>query len=773
LFQFKKYIYTIDFYSYLPQTKRQNLHNSENIELLRQIIDNINEAVVIHDENNSIILFNRKTELLLGLTKEQLLGKTSFDSVWKVIREDGNDYKPEEHPAVITNKTGEPCNNVIMGVQRSDNSIVWLSVHSRLILNQNPRYTIVTFYDVSQIIELNKKIEKSNKELDLIVSSLEDVVLEIKSGVILNGWMSDRKGPFLNIKDMIGKNITEVFPARCITKFNEGIENAILKNDYQFIECEDPFDVKQNEWYTAKIFPLKGKEGLISLTITNISQKKKMEVKLKEFESRWKFALEGSGDGIWDWNPQTNEVFYSNKTREMLGYSPEDLPNDLNVWRDIIHPDDQKYAADSIMAYLNGKTNNYLSEIRLKCKDGSYKWILARGKIVERSADGKPLRVVGTQADIQSIKDKEGDIQLSQQKFSNAFKHSGIGKALVSVEGKWIEVNNALCDFLGYDEEELSQMLFQDLTHPDDLDKDMEFVRQMLNKEIDSYQMEKRYIHKNKNYVWALLTVSLVWNIDDTPRFFISQIQDISEVKKLITDLETKNMQLVTTTLDLQQKLKQLEEFNRIVAHNIRGPAGNIKILLNEYNDTSDENEKKLYIEYLNQSSEQLLQTLTELMEIIEVKMNKAVKFEECNIEEIIQKIKNQLHGIIVRRKAEINLQLDVKQILYPPIYLESILFNLINNALKYSKQDESPIITISTQKNKNEDVVLEVQDNGLGIDLIKYGNQMFKLHKVFHPGFDSKGVGLFMTKNQIETFGGTIEVESAEGIGTKFIIKF
>ncbi|CAF4651439.1 unnamed protein product [Rotaria sp. Silwood1] len=200
-----------------------------------------------------------------------------------------------------------------------------------------------------------------------------------------------------------------------------------------------------------------------------------MEDKLKESELRWKLALEASGDGIWDWNPQTNEVFYADKSREMLGYDPGEMPNDIELWRELIHPDDKKYAYDSIQAYLEGKTDNYLTEIRLRCKDGSYKWILGRGTIIEWSPDGMPLRVVGTQADIQSIKDREGEINLSHQKFSNAFKHSGIGKALVSIEGKWIEVNKAICDMLGFSEEELKKIKFQDLTHPDDLDKDLEF----------------------------------------------------------------------------------------------------------------------------------------------------------------------------------------------------------------------------------------------------------------------------------------------------------
>lgn len=750
------------------------MHKIENIDFLKKIIDNINEAVVIHDDNNSIILFNRKTELILGLTEEQLLGKTSFDPVWKVIKLDGSPYTPDEHPAVITNRTGDSCQNVIMGVQKSDKSLIWLSVNSHVMELDGKKYIFVTFYDVNNIVELNKRIEKSNKELDLIVSSIDDIVLELTSdGKILNAWMSDRRKPIINIKEVINKNISEVFPPQCIEKFNHAISGILIDKDYHYIECKDPFETKQNNWYIVKIFPIQGSNELISLTISDITQKKKIEEKLHQSETRWRFALEGSGDGIWDWNPQTNEVFCSDKSREILGYNKDELPNNPEVWQEIIHPDDKKHVSDSLSVFLDGKQNHFFIELRLRCKDDSYKWILGRGMVVERTSDGRPVRVVGTQTDIQTLKNEELKIDPSGQTFSNAFKHSGIGKALVAPDGKWIEVNNALCEFLGYNENELKGMSFQDLTHPEDLDKDLMYVESMLKKEIDSYQMEKRYIHKNKNYVWALLTVSIVWNMDGTPRFFISQIQDISEMKKLISDLETKNQQLVTTGLDLQQKVKQLEEFNRIVAHNIRGPAGNIKILLNEYEETTEEDEKQIYIEYLKQSSEQLLGTLTELMEILEVKMNKKIKFENCNLESMINKIKDQLHTIILREKAVINMDLKTDHIFYPPIYLESILFNLINNALKYCKKNVPPVINIKCYTNHSGNVMLEIEDNGLGIDLVRYGNQVFKLHKVFHKGYDSKGVGLFMTKNQIETFGGTIDIESTKDIGTKFIIKF
>jgi PAS domain S-box-containing protein len=116
--------------------------------------------------------------------------------------------------------------------------------------------------------------------------------------------------------------------------------------------------------------------------------------------------------------------------------------------------------------------------------------------------------------------------------FQNAFEHAAIGMALVAPDGKWLRVNRSVCDITGYGENELLQRSFQDITHPDDLDLDLANVRKLLAGEIDSYQMEKRYLHKNGATVWALLSVSLVRDEDRQPRFFISQIQDITSRKE-------------------------------------------------------------------------------------------------------------------------------------------------------------------------------------------------------------------------------------------------
>lgn len=120
----------------------------------------------------------------------------------------------------------------------------------------------------------------------------------------------------------------------------------------------------------------------------------------------------------------------------------------------------------------------------------------------------------------------------SEERFRNAFEHSAIGMALVSPEGKWLKVNRRVCDILGYTEDELMTKTFQDITYPDDLNTDLDFVRRMLVREIDTYQMEKRYFHKEGHIVWAFLAVSLVWKKNGAPLHFISQIKDITDRKK-------------------------------------------------------------------------------------------------------------------------------------------------------------------------------------------------------------------------------------------------
>lgn len=519
----------------------------------------------------------------------------------------------------------------------------------------------------------------------------------------------------------------------------------------------------------TKIFKYK-EADFVFATFLDVTEKHKLNEEISLTKDRLKNALQGNDFGFWDYDADKGEVFFSDEWKRILGFDPMNNMTAFSEWEQLIHHDDKEVVLKTLSEYMNGRLAEFDMEYRLLLKDGSNKWVRSIGKAVGQTKEGRLKRFSGTIEDISESKRTAELLRSKEDQFAKAFHYSKIGMALTDPDGRWIDANAALCDILGYKKEELTVLNYQKLTHPDDLAEDEENVRKVLHKEIPSYTMEKRFYHKNGSVVWALLTVSMVWNTDDTPKFFIAQVIDITQTKTLISQLETKNSQLKITTLDLENKIEQLEEFNRIVAHNLRGPVGNIIQLADMLSE--DTSEADFYVSLLKEASKSLDGTLRELIKILEIKLNHGIELQKCSFNTMIEKVKGMLNIQIQKSDIVFNTHLSVDEIEYPPIYLESILYNLINNAIKYRRTNVNSEVVVSTYLQKGK-VVLEVADNGLGIDLDKYGHQVFKLNKIFHKGYDSKGLGLFIVKNQIETLGGNISVESVPDKGSIFKVVF
>lgn len=364
-----------------------------------------------------------------------------------------------------------------------------------------------------------------------------------------------------------------------------------------------------------------------------------------------------------------------------------------------------------------------------------------------------------------------------KETFKSAFDFSGIGMALVSPEGRILDANNAFCNFTGYSKTELSQYNFLDLGHPDDNDNDVHLLNKMMSSVLNYYSLEKRYISKHNKILWAMHTVSKVCNENGTLEFYVLQLVDVTRRKSLTDELNRKNSELEAIRTGLINRINHLEELNHIIAHNLRGPANNIMLLvemLKEKFENKEQTGLKLDLEdivsYLQEGSNSLVNSLNTLMEVVQISMKKDIPFDECDVYLIIQEILDQLNSRIFESGAFVQLDMGVPVIRYPKVFLESIIYNLVSNALKYTSPERIPDILIRTYQKDGKNVI-SVKDNGLGIDLVKHGHKLFKLNQVFHKHPESKGIGLYITKAQVESFGGNIEVKSRENEGAEFIV--
>ena len=226
-------------------------------------------------------------------------------------------------------------------------------------------------------------------------------------------------------------------------------------------------------------------------------------------------------------------------------------------------------------------------------------------------------------------------------------------------------------------------------------------------------------------------------------------------------------------TQNLMRQNKQLEDFAHIISHNLRGSVGNMEALLHFYNEEESQEGKDEMIEKLEHTVGNIQISLNDLLEIISIKQDAKEEKENVFFEKVFSKVKQTFEGKIMEAKAEIIADFSkAPEVKFSNIYLESIMQNLLSNALKYRSPKRIPVIRFETKADENG-MELLVSDNGLGIDMKKYGSKIFGLNKIFHEHPDAKGIGLFITKAQIEGMGGEITVTSEVDKGTTFRVFF
>jgi PAS domain S-box-containing protein len=219
----------------------------------------------------------------------------------------------------------------------------------------------------------------------------------------------------------------------------------------------------------------------------------KQKTLLEDSEFRWKFAVEGSGDGLWDWNAQTNEVYFSPRWKSMLGFDEHEIENTFKEWEKRVHPDDLEQVYKDLTAHMEGKVKSYQNEHRVLCKDGSYKWILDRGIIVKKDKEGNPLRLIGTHTDIDERKKYQEEIEKANIKFNSIYNYSLDSIVLLDTEsGNFSDVNQRATQLYGYTKDEFLNLKIINIEASHDEEKIKETQENIIKRGWDQFESKHR-----------------------------------------------------------------------------------------------------------------------------------------------------------------------------------------------------------------------------------------------------------------------------------------
>ena len=360
-----------------------------------------------------------------------------------------------------------------------------------------------------------------------------------------------------------------------------------------------------------------------------------------------------------------------------------------------------------------------------------------------------------------------GELVLSEIKFRTIFNQAAIGMVRVnSVKGNILETNLQYQQLIGYSSVEVKELKIEDVTHPDDLQENLDKMDQLLDGNIREFSMQKRIKKKDGELLWVNLTVSPLWKVGEKPTTHIALIEDIHDKKMAETHLKDSYAMV-------KAQNKRLLNFSYIVSHNLRSHSSNIESILALYEDSDVSEEREKYISMLQKVSAALNQTLYDLNEVVSIQSNFELTVQQLKLKDYLDGILGLLKIEIEEKQAKIFIDVpETMQVKFNSAYMESVLLNLVTNSLRYSSPIRIPEIHIAGTKLKGK-WMLEVKDNGIGIDMDKNRDKLFGLYKTFSNHPNARGVGLFITKNQIDAMDGSIAVESEPGEGTKVKVYF
>lgn len=488
---------------------------------------------------------------------------------------------------------------------------------------------------------------------------------------------------------------------------------------------------------------------------------------LEKLNLQLKTHLENSPLGLVEYDQNLVITRWSHQCSKIFGWTEDEVLSQQMDAFNLIHKDDLEQAQETARDLMGETGTGNISYNRVYAKNGDVVHCLWYNSVVKDSK-GQTLSVMSLVQDITEQKNMEAEQQRSEAQLNLIFDSTNDMMFLLAVDGpnrfSYLSVNQPFLEMAGSTLEDVVGGSVQGLLNTS---KDSELPR-MLEEVVQTLQPVSYYqpVHVKKGHIHTETTLSPIQDSSGNCVNILGVTRDVT--------LKRKHELQLQKSFDLtREQNERLLNFSYIVSHNLRTHSSNISGIIDLLATATDKSQKEKLMNYLKVVSNTLNETMGHLNEVVNIQTNMNIALSTLNLSDQIEKTIDLLREKIAEKGAMVrnNVPHNV-EITFNTSYLESVLLNFIANALKYSHPDRAPVVTLSCY-HSGEWLVLSIADNGHGIDLNRHGDSLFGMYKRFNTDKEGKGLGLFITKNQVEAMGGKIEVKSEIDKGTTFEVFF
>ncbi|WP_166521628.1 PAS domain-containing sensor histidine kinase [Zobellia amurskyensis] len=642
-----------------------------------------------------------------------------------------------------------------------------------------------TFQDITRVKQPEQYLNQSSWELRAIINSESLIIISTNEDGIINRFNHGAEVALLYSADeVVGIEKPEIYLLKEeMLKFKDDMSEIYGDKSKNFNHYKD---LKNQQFRNTREWTYRRKDGstfsvLTTLSAiqnskgenkgfvavsTDISDIKNVENELLKKNQLLNFAEQITSIGHWQWDTVLDIVIWSYNLYEIFELDQMHEEMNFATYFSFVHPDDKKIVSEYFDNTAKDKEFKNFSH-RIITTSKKTKSIQLFGSVLT-DKEGEVISMIGTCQDVT-------ESQMAERKFKGLLESAPDAMVIVNKKGKIQLINNQAEKLFGYRAEELIDKSVEILVPQRFHHKHFEHRSKFFSKPLARNMGEGKELYgKQKNGKEIPVQISLSPLHSEEGLLISAAIRDITKQKTETAKLVEAKERLEVVAGKLSDQNKQLADFTHITSHNLRAPVANLNSLLEIYNFTEGESEKLQVFNKFEIVIQHLTLTLNTLVDALKTKISDpSENLENIKLEDILHYTQEILSGAILQTNAIIKSDFSqVPIVTYRRVYLESIFLNLIGNAIKYKSETRIPEIHISSAL-QDGNISIQFSDNGIGIDLKEHGHKLFGLNKVFHRHPEAKGVGLFLTKSQIEAMGGSISAISTVNKGTTFTINF